>query len=106
VAPYLDRACVTLLPLRHGAGTKRKLIQAAMAGTPSVSTEIGIEGLPLHDNEHVLVADDPAAFADRIARLVDDEALWTRLADAGRRAALAAHGRDVVRARFNEIVAP
>ncbi|HMD37384.1 MAG TPA: glycosyltransferase [Vicinamibacterales bacterium] len=106
VAPYLERACVTLLPLRHGAGTKRKLIQAAMTGTPSVSTGIGVEGLPLRDDEHVLVADDPAAFAERIVRLVDDEPLWTRLADAGRRAAVAAHGRGVVRARFNEIVAP
>jgi len=104
VEPYLERACVTLLPLRHGAGTKRKLIQAAMTGTPSVSTEIGVEGLPLHDGEHVLVADDPAAFADRIVRLVDDEPLWNRLADAGRRAALAAHGREVVRARFQQLL--
>jgi GT2 family glycosyltransferase/glycosyltransferase involved in cell wall biosynthesis len=104
VAPYLERACVTLLPLRHGAGTKRKLIQAAMTGTPSVSTEIGVEGLPLHDGEHVLVSDDPAVFANHIVRLVDDEPLWNRLADAGRRAALTAHGRDVVRARFQDVL--
>jgi GT2 family glycosyltransferase/glycosyltransferase involved in cell wall biosynthesis len=105
VTPYLERACVTLLPLRHGAGTKRKLIQAAMTGTPSVSTGIGVEGLPLVDGEHVLVSDDPAAFAGHITRLVEDEGLWNRLADAGRRAALAAHGREVVRARFNTVVA-
>ncbi|HYM22731.1 MAG TPA: glycosyltransferase [Vicinamibacterales bacterium] len=104
VNPYLERACVTLLPLRHGAGTKRKLIQAAMTGTPSVSTGIGVEGLPLHDGEHVLVADAPEAFANHIVRLVDDEPLWTRLADAGRCAAVAAHGRGVVRARFDAIV--
>jgi GT2 family glycosyltransferase/glycosyltransferase involved in cell wall biosynthesis len=105
VTPYLDRACLTLLPLLHGAGTKRKLIQAAMTGTPSVSTGIGVEGLPLLDGEHVLVSDDPAVFAGHITRLVDDERLWNRLADAGRRAALAAHGRDVVRARFSEVIA-
>jgi len=104
VDPYLERACLTLLPLRHGAGTKRKLIQAAMIGTPSVSTGIGVEGLPFGDGEHVLVADEPDAFVDRIVRLVDDEALWNRLADAGRRAAVAAHGRDVVRARFHQIL--
>ena len=44
VLPYLNRARVTVIPLLYGAGTKRKLIQALMAGTPSVSTAVGIPG--------------------------------------------------------------
>jgi glycosyltransferase involved in cell wall biosynthesis len=92
------------VPLRNGAGTKRKLILAAMAGTPSVSTSFGVEGLPFADGEHVLVADDPAAFARQVTRLLEDEALWSGLARAGREAAAAAHGRDVARRRFEMIL--
>lgn len=104
VEPYLERARATIVPLRNGAGTKRKLIQAAMIGTPSVSTHFGVEGLNLSDGEQVIVADDPDEFAKGVARLVDDEALWGRLASSGRKAALAAHGRETVRARFHEVV--
>ena len=34
VVPYLQRARVSILPLLYGAGTKRKLVQALMTGTP------------------------------------------------------------------------
>jgi len=104
VAPYLEQARVSLLPLLYGAGTKRKLIQAAMAGTPSVSTSIGTEGLGLRHETEVLVADDPAAFARAIERLVTDEPLWNRLASAGRERVMAVHGRESVRRRFREVL--
>ena len=35
VVPYLERVRVSLLPLLHGAGTKRKLIQSLAIGTPA-----------------------------------------------------------------------
>ena len=102
--PYLERARLSLVPLRHGAGTKTKLIQALMIGTPSVSSSIGIEGLHLRDGEEVLVADDPATFADRIHRLLTDAACWERLATQGHAHIAALHGRDVVRASFMDAI--
>lgn len=104
VAPYLEQARASLLPLLYGAGTKRKLIQAAMAGTPSVSTSIGTEGLGLRNETEVLIADDPASFARSIERLLTDEALWNRLASAGRDRVMAVHGRESVRSRFCEVL--
>lgn len=98
--PYLHRTRLSLIPLPYGAGTKRKLIQALLSGTPSVSTTIGAEGLGLRAEEHLLVADDPAAFAAAIERLLGDAALWGRLADAGRAHIAALHGRDAIAARF------
>src|SRR6185436_3655362 len=83
VFPYLQRARVMAIPLLYGAGTKRKLIQSLMAGTPAVSTPVGVEGLPLDDGEHVLVARDPARFAEAIGRLLTDRELWQRLASQG-----------------------
>jgi glycosyltransferase involved in cell wall biosynthesis len=100
VLPYLYQARVSVIPLRYGAGTKRKLLQSLMAGTPTVSTSIGVEGLGLRDGEHVLVADDPASFAQAIARLLEDEALWRRLAAQGRDEIVATHGREVSQKQF------
>src|SRR5205085_8252889 len=68
--PYLEQARVSVVPLRYGAGTKLKLIQSLMAGTPAVSTRVGTEGLWLCDGEQILVADDPGSFAGSVVRLL------------------------------------
>lgn len=102
VEPYLERARASLVPLLHGAGTKRKLLQSLMTGTPAVSTRIGIEGFDIRHEEHVLVADGPADFAAAIERITTDADLWTRLAAAGREAVLRTNGPEVTRAAFAE----
>jgi glycosyltransferase involved in cell wall biosynthesis len=104
VRPYLERARVSVLPLLHGAGTKRKLLQALMAGTPTVSTTIGVEGLDLEDGRHVLVADDPGRFVESLVQLLEDKALWRRLARSGRAHIASSHGADLVRSRFLDVV--
>jgi hypothetical protein len=83
LTPYLHRARAVVVPLLTGAGVKGKLLQALAAGTPVVSTSVGIEGTGAVGGEHLLVADDPAAFASALTRLLADDALWGRLADAG-----------------------
>jgi GT2 family glycosyltransferase/glycosyltransferase involved in cell wall biosynthesis len=95
VEPYLDQVRTTVAPLLHGAGVKVKLVQALMAGTPSVSTSIGVEGLALTDEEQILIADEPAAFARAIERLLTDDALWQRLADQGYAHIVARNNREV-----------
>ena len=52
-------------------------------GLPVVATAVSVDGLHLIEGEEVLVADDPDAFADAIARLYRDESLWQRLSRAG-----------------------
>lgn len=104
VWPYLDRARVSLVPLRYGAGTKGKLVQALMAGTPSVCTSVGAEGLNVRHGEHVLLADEPEAFARGVERLLWDGVLWHRLARRGRQHILAVSGRARARTDFLAIV--
>jgi glycosyltransferase involved in cell wall biosynthesis len=104
LAPYLHHARVMAVPLLYGAGTKGKLVQALMAGTPTVSTTIGIEGLHLENGQQVLVADDPQAFAEGLMELLTDEALWQRFTIEGHRHVAALHGRDVVRKRLTDVV--
>jgi glycosyltransferase involved in cell wall biosynthesis len=93
VVPYLEQARVSILPLLYGAGTKRKLVQALMIGTPTVSTSVGIEGLGLTPGEQVLVADDAEGLAAAVSRLLVDDELCESLSSKGRPAALARHSR-------------
>ena len=104
VEPYLHQARLMLVPLRYGAGTKTKLIQTMMAGTPAVTTSIGAEGLDIKDSSQVLVADTSAAFASAITRLLQDDRLWLTLSDAGHQRCKPRHTRNAVANRFNEII--
>ena len=73
---------VFVCPIRLGAGTRIKLLEAAAARCAIVSTTFGAEGLGLVDGRDVLLADDPAAFAAAVRRLLADEPLRRRLGDA------------------------
>ena len=79
VRPYLERAAVNIVPLRIGGGTRLKIFEAMAMENAVVSTTIGAEGLPISDNEHLLIADAPESFSDAILRLLRDPAEAARL---------------------------
>ena len=85
VRPYLERAKVVVVPLRIGGGTRLKIVEALAMAKPVVSTSLGAEGLDVSDGEDILIADNAPAFADRVAGVLADNALATRLGSAGRR---------------------
>ena len=70
-------------PLRYGAGMKGKITQALAAGLPVVTTPIGAEGLEGHDEECLLVADDPMGLATHTIRAWRDDELWRHLSRTG-----------------------
>jgi glycosyltransferase involved in cell wall biosynthesis len=82
--PLLAAAKVCVVPLLSGSGTRFKILEAWAAGRAVVSTTLGAEGLGARDGEHLLLADDPDAFAQAVLRLWNDPALRSRLGDAGR----------------------
>jgi glycosyltransferase involved in cell wall biosynthesis len=104
VIPYLNSARVSVVPLRYGAGTKRKIVQALMAGTPTVTSSVGAEGLDVRDGREVLIADDPDEFAAGIERLLRRGRTWRGLARRGRRHILRLHGRVAVEACFDQVL--
>jgi glycosyltransferase involved in cell wall biosynthesis len=44
-----------------------------------VSTRLGAEGIPCKDGEHILLADTPADFSDKVLRLIGDKVLRSRI---------------------------
>jgi sugar transferase (PEP-CTERM/EpsH1 system associated) len=83
--PYVARAGAFVVPLRMGSGTRLKVLEGLAMGRPVVSTSLGCEGLATVDGEHVMVADDPLAFARAVLHVLDDRALAMRLGQQGRR---------------------
>ncbi len=82
MTPYLRECRISISPLRYGAGVKGKVNQAMSYGLPVVGTTPSVEGMHLADGVEVLVADTPQDFARTIARLYNDEALWTAISRA------------------------
>lgn len=90
IRPYVRGAACYVVPLRMGGGTRLKILDAWAMGKAVVSTSVGCEGLDAENGENILVRDDPAAFADAVVEVLEDEALRRRV---GRRARATAEER-------------
>ena len=80
VTPYFRQSRVFVAPLRFGAGMKGKIGQSMSLGLPVVTTSIGAEGMGLVNEEHALIADGAAEFAEAVVRLYTDDHLWKSIA--------------------------
>jgi len=70
-----------VVPILAGAGIRVKIVEAMSAGRATVSTSLGCEGLAgLEDGRHLVVADDPDAFAAAAVRLLRDPSARQRMA--------------------------
>lgn len=74
IQPYIQNAAVFVIPLRVGGGTRFKVLEALLAARPVVSTTLGVEGIGVEHERHLLLADRPDTFAQSVIRLLDD---WT-----------------------------
>lgn len=100
LAPELERAAVSVVPLRAGGGTRLKILEALGAGVPVVSTTVGAEGIPLEIGRDFLAADAPRDFADAVLRVLDDPVCAQRLAQAGRAAVASRYEWATIRAQM------
>jgi sugar transferase (PEP-CTERM/EpsH1 system associated) len=79
VRPFMEKAAAYVVPLRIGGGTRLKIFEAMAMEKAVVSTTVGAEGLPVRNNEELILADTPEAFASSVVRLLQDHALARRL---------------------------
>lgn len=83
VRPFYAEAFVAVAPLRTGAGTRLKILEAMAAGVPVISTALGAEGLDIVPGENILIANTPEEWIETMP-LLTDEAFRRRLTEAGR----------------------
>lgn len=79
--PAYNKAWIVVVPLRVGGGTRLKILEAMSMGKPVVSTIIGVEGIEVFNNKHLLVADNEIDFANKINKLIGDDFMRKKLSN-------------------------
>ena len=98
------QARVAVVPLRYGAGVKSKVVEALQQGLPLVTTSVGAQGLPGVEATSA-IADDEAALADHLLRLLDDDAAWLQQSRLGAAYARTHFSRETLRTQLASALA-
>lgn len=80
----LGAAQVAIAPVRHGSGTRLKLLEYFAAGLPVVSTAKAAEGLDVEDGVHLRLAETPGEIVEAVRALHADPLGAARLGEAAR----------------------
>lgn len=92
LADMYNSASVVVAPLRFGAGTQNKVLEAMAMGIPVVCSNIGFGGLNITSGEGAIMQTDPQAFADSVISLLSSQ---TQREQVGQK------GIDVIRKNFD-----
>lgn len=80
--PWYAGADVVVVPLRHGSGTRIKVLEAFAHRRPVVATPIAVAGLGVGHGDEVLVGTTPGDLAAAVLAVLQDDALAERLVTA------------------------
>lgn len=105
VRPYFKKATLFICPITDGGGTRLKILDALAMGMPIVSTTFAASGLCLSDGSHVLLADSPNDFVDRILQVLSSRMLRENLSLAGRQVVDAHYSWNVIGRGLNDAYA-
>lgn len=103
VRPYIWESAVVISPIRSGTGVKNKLLNAMALGKAIVATASSAEGLGVRNGEHMLVAQSDEAFAEAVARVLNDSVLAQELGVAGRAFVVNEYGCQNLALRFEKL---
>jgi sugar transferase (PEP-CTERM/EpsH1 system associated) len=104
VRSYYRQAAVCVAPLRIARGIQNKVLQSMALGVPVVATSAAARGLESRPDEHLLVEDDPARFAQAVISLLGDRDGRRRLAERARGFVERNHSWPAILARIEALV--
>jgi glycosyltransferase involved in cell wall biosynthesis len=105
VSSYYRTSDIAIAPLRAGAGTRFKIVEAAMYGVPMVATSFGIQGTTFQPNVELLVADTHELFLRSCLSLLRDRQRSRTLATRARIKARRECSPSFWRAKVGKLVA-
>lgn len=73
-----------IVPIQAGSGIRIKTLEAMALGVPVVSTYVGAQGLAVEHGRELMLADQPADFAQAIANLLANPAIAQQQTTAAR----------------------
>ena len=69
IRPLYAKAKLIIVPLLKGSGTRIKILEAALAERPVLSTSVGVEGLSFEDDREILIFNDLNSFTEKFIKL-------------------------------------
>jgi polysaccharide biosynthesis protein PslH len=84
VRPYLRDVTVSVVPLRIARGTQNKILESMAMGIPVVTTSIAARGVQCVPDDHLLVANGPDDFAEKVIEVFHSISLRKKLSEGGR----------------------
>lgn len=79
VQKVYQKASVFLAPIKGPGGTRLKILGAMAAGVPVISSQVGIEGLDVTNNENILIARNDDDFVQKAITLSHDKKLYEKI---------------------------
>jgi glycosyltransferase involved in cell wall biosynthesis len=70
---FMRSKAVMVVPILSGSGMRIKIIEGMALGKAIVTTTIGTEGIETSHGKDIFIADEPAAFADAVCKLIEDK---------------------------------
>lgn len=83
LAEEYAKAHVVVSPLRIGAGTQNKVLEALAMNQAVVCSQVGFAGLGLENGKGILMANNPRDFADHVLSILKDDNLRKQLGETG-----------------------
>lgn len=91
---------MVIVPVLAGSGIRLKLLEAMALGKAVVTTTVGAQGLGAQPDVHLLIADEPAAFANHITTLLADDTRRKFMGQQARQFVLQHHAQEPLMARL------
>jgi glycosyltransferase involved in cell wall biosynthesis len=92
-----------LAPIRSGKGTRYKVLEAMITGTPVVATTLAVEGLDLKNGREVMIADTSRGLAQATVQLLRDPKLQQVLGSAGQKIVRQGYSWDRIAAELDAV---
>jgi glycosyltransferase involved in cell wall biosynthesis len=73
------KAHVVVSPLRIGAGTQNKVLEALAMNQAVVCSKVGFEGLGIPNGQGILMGEDAISFANAVIAILDSEELRNKM---------------------------
>jgi GT2 family glycosyltransferase len=102
--PLYNAARVFVAPVRFAAGLPIKILEATGAGLPTVGTKLMARQLRWMPGAEIAAEDDPAAFAEAVVSLYENEAAWRAMRAAACKRLEQEHNASLFRKRMRTLL--
>jgi glycosyltransferase involved in cell wall biosynthesis len=83
MADEYAKARLVVAPLRFGAGTQNKVLEALAMGVPVVCSTVGFKGLGIKSGDGAVLAETAADFTEQVVDILSSEEKWQKLSGSG-----------------------